>query len=103
MNKLVVMRGLPGSGKSTLAKKIYDEFIRFKKTSVICSTDDFFIVDGEYRFDPKKLGHNHRQNFLKAQQAVIDCINCVIIDNTNTTLKEVRPYAEIALEADYAV
>ena len=51
--KLVLMRGLPGSGKSTLAKKIAGN------QGVIYSTDDFFIVKGEYKYDPKMIGQYH--------------------------------------------
>ena len=43
------MRGLPGSGKSTKAKKIAGD------VGVIFSTDDFFMVDGQYKFDPKMI------------------------------------------------
>ena len=44
------MRGLPGSGKSTLARKIAD------KTGLVYSTDDFFMINGEYVFEPKMIG-----------------------------------------------
>ena len=44
------MRGLPGSGKSTKARKIAGQF------GVVYSTDDFFMVNGEYKFDPKMIG-----------------------------------------------
>lgn len=44
------MRGLPGSGKSTKAKKIAGEL------GVIYSTDDFFMVNGQYVFDGKMIG-----------------------------------------------
>ena len=103
MSILFVCRGAPGSGKSTLAKKIYNGYIKNGFTAIICSTDDFFMVDGEYKFDFTKLGHNHKQNFLKANDAIINNIKAVIIDNTNTTTKEVKPYVEVAIEADYIV
>lgn len=48
--RLVIMRGLPGSGKSTLAKKIANKY------GLIYSTDDFFMVNNEYVFDPKMIG-----------------------------------------------
>ena len=43
------MRGLPGSGKSTLAKKIAGN------AGVVYSTDDFFMVNGQYMYDPKMI------------------------------------------------
>lgn len=48
--KLVIMRGLPGSGKSTLAKKIAGN------SGVVYSTDDFFMVNGQYVYDSKMIG-----------------------------------------------
>jgi adenylate kinase family enzyme len=47
------MRGLPGSGKSTKAKKIAGNF------GVIFSTDDFFMVNGKYTYNPQMIGEYH--------------------------------------------
>jgi adenylate kinase family enzyme len=44
------MRGLPGSGKSTKAKELAGE------QGLVFSTDDFFMVNGKYIFDPKMIG-----------------------------------------------
>ena len=55
---LVLVRGLPGSGKSYLAEVL-------RKLSGaemgVCSADDYFMVDGEYKFDPSKLPEAHLQ------------------------------------------
>jgi adenylate kinase family enzyme len=51
------MRGIPGSGKSTTAKKLAGE------TGKIHSTDNYFMVDGEYKFDPSKIREYHEANF----------------------------------------
>ena len=53
------MRGLPGSGKSTKAKKIAGEI------GVIYSTDDLFMVDGQYKYDAKMIGEYHDKNFKR--------------------------------------
>lgn len=50
---LILLRGLPGSGKSTKAKKLAGS------TGLVYSTDDFFMVKGEYVYDPKLIGVNH--------------------------------------------
>lgn len=98
--QLILMRGVSGSGKSTLARKIAEECDVF---SVIYSTDDFFMVDGEYRFDPKKLGEYHAANVDRAKEAMADECACVIIDNTNTQAWEMKPYVELALTHGYTV
>lgn len=54
--KLYIMRGLPGSGKSTLAKKLAGA------GGVTYSTDDFFMVKGQYVYDAKMIGEYHNKN-----------------------------------------
>ena len=58
---LILIRGVSGSGKSTFA----EEFLY--PTSLIISTDDFFMVDGEYQvqeIEPyKELADKYGYNF----------------------------------------
>jgi NEDD4-binding protein 2 len=95
--KLILMRGVSGSGKSTLAQKIADD------VSVIYSTDDFFMVDGQYRFDPKRLGEFHAENVKRTKDAMVEKCPCIIIDNTNTQAWEMKPYVELAVSYGYEV
>jgi NEDD4-binding protein 2 len=97
--KLILMRGVSGSGKSTMARKITET----QNLSVILSTDDFFVVNGEYRFDPKKLGEYHAANVKRVDTAMGDECPCVIVDNTNTQAWEMKPYVELAEKHGYAV
>ena len=97
--KLVLMRGVSGSGKSTLAKQIAEAH----PGAVIYSTDDFFMVEGVYKFDPKKLGEYHAENHRQADLAMAAGCPCVIIDNTNTAAWEMKPYVESANDYGYAV
>ncbi len=105
MKKLILMHGCPGSGKSTLAKKIYDQAIKAGLTSVILSTDNLFMVDGVYKFDPSKLKLYHKLNQNVAEESIRAGIDVVIIDNTNTTASECRPYVTMAImdSNDYCV
>jgi hypothetical protein len=61
------------------------------------------MVDGVYKFVPSKIGLYHAQNQRMAGDAVAEGIECIIIDNTNLTAKEVLPYARVAIEHDYQV
>ena len=92
-----IMRGIPGSGKSTTAKLIAGE------TGHIHSTDNYFMVDGEYKFDPKLLKDNHEKNF-KAFCADIEAGHpLVILDNTNTCKWEFEKYKKVAQEHGYII
>ena len=100
--KFIIMRGLPGSGKSTLAKKLAD------KPGQIFSTDDYwFLKDPEtYNFDIKNLGKAHQWNQRRSLAAFDANIPIIIIDNTNTTVKEMmgyRPHIVLAQELGYTV
>lgn len=97
--KLILMRGVSGSGKSTLARKLAEDH----QDSVIFSTDDYFMVGGKYVFEVSSLGKYHKLNQERARWAMLDRTPCVIIDNTNTQLWEMKPYAEAALEFGYEI
>jgi hypothetical protein len=105
MRTLYLMRGIPGGGKSTRAKSLAVEAIQDGASSVaICSTDNFFLdKDGVYRFDGKRIGCAHGWNQACARQMMENDINVVIIDNTNTTHKEMAPYKVFAKTHGYDV
>ena len=96
--KLIIMRGVSGSGKSTLASEL-----AMKHQGVVFSTDDFFMEDGVYNFNPKKIGINHQLNQDRCRNAMRDQFPCIIIDNTNTQIWEMEPYAEMALIHGYDI
>lgn len=96
MKKVYSMRGLPGSGKDTYIKNRWD----INKIT-ICSADDFFMVDGEYRFDADKLGEAHvtcMRNFLRA---LANDVEVVVVNNTNIKIHEISPYAAVAAAMGY--
>jgi len=97
--KLILMRGVSGSGKSTLARKLAEDH----EGSVIFSTDDFFMAEGVYNFDPKRIGINHARNQERTRQAMQAKTPCIIIDNTNTQAWEMKPYAQAAVEFGYQI
>lgn len=97
MKKVYIMRGIPGSGKSTKARELAGE------TGAIHSTDDYFEVDGEYRFDPRLLHRNHQLNFQAFRASLAVGVNPVIVDNTNIRRRDFKNYVKAAGEAGYQV
>lgn len=94
--RLVIMRGIPGSGKSTLAKEL-------GQGGVVCSADDFFMVNGEYLFDKNFLAHAHLQCQDRVREAMEKGISPVVVDNTNINWKYIRYYANLAEEYGYTI
>ncbi|CAG5083334.1 Oidioi.mRNA.OKI2018_I69.PAR.g10351.t1.cds [Oikopleura dioica] len=101
---LYVMRGLPGSGKSTLAQSIVKSYNEAGKKGIICSADDFFMDNrGNYNFDPTRLSEAHEFCRQKADKFMKKCFEAVIIDNTNTEIWQMLPYAKMALSFRYRI
>lgn len=101
---LILLRGVPGCGKSTVAEYLapmgdLDKFLM----APICCADDYFMVDGEYKWSPTKLGWAHAQCQGKCEQAMIDDETRIIVSNTNTTEKEMKAYYEMAEKYGYMV
>jgi predicted kinase len=91
MAKVIIMRGVSGSGKSTYARKHYPAAYKV-------SADDFFMKDGEYKFDPKDLSKAHASCLQRFTNLVThDYGGNIVVDNTNTTAVEIAPYAALAL------
>lgn len=104
MRQLIIMRGLPGSGKSTRAREIVEIGLcgpGFKAT--IRSTDDQFMVNGKYVFNPRMLGVNHAANLRLVEQDMKDEIPCIIVDNTNIKRRDFAPYITLAKKYGYDV
>jgi hypothetical protein len=66
------------------------------------------MVDGEYQFDPSKLGEYHKRNlddataFMERFAPYTSPINCVI-DNTNTQHWEYASYVDAAKKNGFVV
>lgn len=90
---IYILRAGSGAGKSTWSKTNHPE-------ASILSADSFFTsADGVYNFDPAKLGEAHAECLRDYIDICQDPQGCktAIVDNTNTTLAEFGPYAQIGL------
>lgn len=94
--KVKILRGVAGSGKSTYARANYPN-------ALVVSADHYFIKDGIYTFDVAKLGDAHSTCFRNYIQALIDDVELVVVDNTNTTAWECSPYVQGASAFGYEV
>ena len=85
---IILVRGISGSGKTTFAKQICNN---------VASADDYFMKDGEYQFDPKKLKDAHSY----CLQKTIDYLGLgesVAVANTFTEEWEMKPYFDLAAQ-----
>ena len=98
MKTLFILRGLPGSGKTTIAHMLSS------LGASVYSAEDFFIDinTGEYNFDLNKL-HAHRICRNNVHAALVGGDELVVVHNTNTTVKEMKPYYELAEQYGYQV
>lgn len=92
MMELILIRGLPGSGKSTFTLKMH------RPNDIILEADLYFMdAEGNYNFNREGLyaAHNWCQ---RATRMYLGIGNRVLVANTFTTVKELKPYFEIAKE-----
>jgi predicted kinase len=90
MTTLTLVRGLPGSGKSTYARQLATLGTEHLEA------DMFFVDDdGNYTFNPSRL-HAAHEWCLVATTAFFSRGTSVIVSNTFTTMKEMRPYLAVA-------
>lgn len=92
MASMILVRGLPGSGKSTVAKNLIGFYQHIE-------TDMFWMVNGEYKFDFNRLGEAHAWCLSQTRDMLVRGWSPVV-SNTFTTVKEIRPYFELAKEFD---
>lgn len=91
---MIIMRGISGSGKSTKAQEL-------GKTGVVLGSDDFWGPN--YEFDRTRIGEAHIWNQQRTKKALELDITPIVVDNTNISMYEFRPYLEMAIEHGYDV
>jgi predicted kinase len=91
--KMTIVRGLPGSGKSTLAERLAST----KIDVVHIETDQYWIRDGEYKFDINHLAEAHDWCRTRVRE-YLERDYHVVVSNTFTTQREMKPYFEMCKE-----
>ena len=94
MKELFLLRGLPGSGKSTLAKALGGEQVE---------ADQYFMVNGEYHFDPSKIKTAHEWCRNQVSDWMFLEFQRIVVSNTFTQEWEMEPYLRMAKEKGYRV
>lgn len=102
---VTILCGVPGAGKSRLARTLCGVGPRgvLRVTGLlsgvrIVSADDYFVDEhGAYTFDPSKLPFAHGECLRNYVDVVSSTIPRIIVDNTNTRVEEIAPYAALAL------
>ena len=99
MKKLFLVRGISGSGKTTFAKEL---------GGVHFETDNYFMVDSEYKFDGTKLKEAHQWcqnevNYAMILNHTAKINDKIVVSNTFTQEWEMKPYFEMAKEWGYTV
>jgi predicted kinase len=98
---LYILRSVSGAGKTTLAKA-WEESL---PNSVAIAADDYWYdKEGNYNFDITRLGDAHKNCQFKVKRAMMVLKrDNIIVHNTNTSEKEIKPYLELADMFGYKV
>lgn len=102
MKTVIILRGLPGSGKSTFAEYLSAITVD-QSESFHIEADKYFMKDGEYKFDVKKLFLAHKECMRLFKTAIEEECRQIIISNTSTRESEFKDYMKLAKEAGYVV
>lgn len=103
MRTLIILRGLPGSGKTSFANYMFSN-------NIFEADQYFYDEEGNYNFDASKLGMAHKWCQLRVEQAMEDnkesngvYFSEIVVSNTSTTEKELKPYLDLADKYGYKV
>jgi tRNA uridine 5-carbamoylmethylation protein Kti12 len=96
---LILVRGIPGSGKSTLAKILKDTLDKEGMPTAYHFEADMYFLDEQsnYNFDAERLVVAHGWCLRKTREG-LERGGTVIVSNTFTTRRELKPYFNLAKE-----
>jgi predicted kinase len=91
---LVLCRGVPGAGKSSFAEDM-------AAGAPVLATDDFFMDEGIYKWDPKQLHRAHRDCEERTEAEMQKETPKIFVCNTFVRASDMNPYLELAEEYGY--
>lgn len=94
MRELYIIRGLPGSGKTTFASRL---------TGNVCEADQFFMQDGEYKYDVTKIGEAHEFCRKKVEALMKEQRMRIAVSNTFVRRWTMEPYYDLAVGYGYRI
>lgn len=83
---------MTGAGKSTFAELL---------GAPVFAADDYFMKNGKYMFDVNKLGAAHLDCQARTIKAMQMNSPRIVVANTFTTTKELKPYMDLAAKYNY--
>ena len=98
MKECYILRAVSGSGKSTVAKSLMNGV-----RGSICESDEYHMIDGEYKFKQDNLGKAHKWCYDKFKEDIDFGYERVVVSNTNTKQSEFMKYKKYAEENGYIV
>ncbi len=96
------MRGASGSGKSFIANQLMNKAADIGRSRYL-SADLWFLDDDGYHFMAGQLGLAHRWCQEQCEISMNASTETVVVDNTSTMFKEMRPYIFLAQKHGYEV
>lgn len=95
---LIILRGVSGAGKSTVADMLAEGLWP------ICEADKFhYTEDGVYDWKPENIQAAHKWCQDQVKEMMEWKFRKIILSNTSTSEKELKPYLYLAAENGYRV
>lgn len=91
---LIIIRGIPGCGKSSFAELL---------GSYVCTADDYHMKNGKYVWKAENANMAHLKCQAKVEEGMKLGFRKIIVANTSTTEKELKPYFNLAKKYNYRV
>jgi uridine kinase len=95
VKNVIFLRGISGSGKTTISNILVD--LLGPEKAISFSADNYFTIDGVYKFDFQKISEAHKDCVNSMETALKSpTVHYIIMDNTHTQLWHLHNAENIA-------